>query len=748
MDSLMNGTQSGKSIVFLYGVAIISALWIIRFWLNQELVRIKLSTIDLLLVTVVLYILLRNNREELVHSLLFFELAGLSILYFIIRQQTQQGYLLVLLALVAGGLVQAIYGNLQLWGFFPSHHGIFKMTGSFFNPGPYAGYLAAIFPISLGLYLFNFQFNIKPHSFDSILNSYINPIKFYFIKLYSTHFLYNNNEDKSSQEKHKCRIRSTDYTTMKSFFLISIISLCLVLPASRSRAAWLAIVVSSVYLLSIKYKLVQQAKAHFKTRIRRISLLASLVVLLFIVGAGLYHLKKGSANGRLLIWKVSAEMISDKPVFGHGYDGFKKYYMDYQAEYFQYNRESKEALVAGDSNYAFNELIQLTVENGLVGLFLILLLFKHAFSTPSNREASNSSSGSFRLFSFFCLRPFQSNHSNNRNNRNPSNSEASNPSNPSNSYASNPSNREASNPSNISNSEASNSSSGFFRLFSFFCLRPFQSNHSNNRNNNNRNPSNSEAPNPSSSEASPSLRTPLSHAIVLSVLVFGLFSYPSQILPIKVCLTVALAIVAGTTSQNVIIDLQAPLLLRRSFRVAIKTVAATVCLVVLWLATLQIKTIGTAYTNWKNAFDLYNIGIYTECLADYEKAYPTLKTNGDFLTNYGKALSMAEKHAEATKVLQQAARYYPNTVVYTALGDSFKKMGQTIPAEQAYLHAGHMNPSRFYPKYLLAKLYDDTGQKEKAIQVANELLAKDIKVESTAIEEIKEEMKKLITKSK
>jgi hypothetical protein len=59
---------------------------------------------------------------------------------------------------------------------------------------------------------------------------------------------------------------------------------------------------------------------------------------------------------------------------------------------------------------------------------------------------------------------------------------------------------------------------------------------------------------------------------------------------------------------------------------------------------------------------------------------------------------------------------------------------------------GALSPSRFYPKYLLAKLYDETGQKEKAIQVANELLAKDIKIESTAIEEIKEEMKKLINK--
>jgi len=57
-----------------------------------------------------------------------------------------------------------------------------------------------------------------------------------------------------------------------------------------------------------------------------------------------------------------------------------------------------------------------------------------------------------------------------------------------------------------------------------------------------------------------------------------------------------------------------------------------------------------------------------------------------------------------------------------------------------------MNPVRFYPKYLLAKLYDDTGQKVKAVKVARELLEKEIKVESTAIDEIKAEMQKIINK--
>jgi hypothetical protein len=59
-----------------------------------------------------------------------------------------------------------------------------------------------------------------------------------------------------------------------------------------------------------------------------------------------------------------------------------------------------------------------------------------------------------------------------------------------------------------------------------------------------------------------------------------------------------------------------------------------------------------------------------------------------------------------------------------------------------------MNPSRFYPKYLLAKLYDETGQREKVVLTANELLLMKIKVPSTAVEEIIDEMQNIIIQYK
>jgi hypothetical protein len=37
----------------------------------------------------------------------------------------------LMLAVIISGIIQAVYGNLQLYGYYPSHHSGFRMTGSF-----------------------------------------------------------------------------------------------------------------------------------------------------------------------------------------------------------------------------------------------------------------------------------------------------------------------------------------------------------------------------------------------------------------------------------------------------------------------------------------------------------------------------------------------------------------------------------------------------------------------------------------
>ena len=54
-----------------------------------------------------------------------------------------------LFVLMFTGLIEAVWGMQQLHGYSHSNHSLFRLTGSFFNPGPYCGYLAVILSVCL-----------------------------------------------------------------------------------------------------------------------------------------------------------------------------------------------------------------------------------------------------------------------------------------------------------------------------------------------------------------------------------------------------------------------------------------------------------------------------------------------------------------------------------------------------------------------------------------------------------------------
>jgi O-antigen ligase/tetratricopeptide (TPR) repeat protein len=675
LPSLMNGTQSGKTVIFLCFILLFGCISLLRsIWGKANPPNITI--IDLILAAWLFYIPLNGWLKQIPVSSRFLELMGLALLYFFLRQIPVKYFSLLFLALILGGFIQAVFGNLQLWGYYPSHHNLFKMTGSFFNPGPYAGYLASILPITLGIYLYKIhllqialfkhsRFRQKVQSFLVLLSLRAKTIIPSFIIKATGQF--------PLTEKQNGNSRTKVFPFVETFSLLSLVLMTLVLPASRSRTAWLAVLVSSSYLLIVRYKAETRAflDTFLNSAVKKTAVLVLSVILAGGMVAGLYHFKRGSADGRMLIWKVTGEMIKEHPVTGVGFDQFKAHYMDYQARFFEENPQSEAAMVAGDSNYAFNELLQQTAENGIIGLVLMIIALIIIFAPLSNHPLTFSHPQTFK--------------------------------------------REASNVKHQARSIK-------HELPNIF------------------------KPNEDDDEKRP--LTIIAKAGIISIFIFSLFSYPAQILPIKVNLVLFLALVSHCSPRmnipriNVFNKKPTPLT-----TYSLKFIGTSCLFFLAYRGITYIDNYKDAHRNWNHAYQLYQLGAYEACLEDYELAYPALKNNGDFLTNYGKALSMAEKHAEAVSVLQQAAKHYPNTVVYTALGNTYKTLKEVEKVEEAYLHAWHMNPSRFYPKYLLAKLYDESGQNDKAVSVAKELLDKEIKIESTAIEEIKEEMRKIIENS-
>lgn len=62
------------------------------------------------------------------------------------------------------------------------------------------------------------------------------------------------------------------------------------------------------------------------------------------------------------------------------------------------------------------------------------------------------------------------------------------------------------------------------------------------------------------------------------------------------------------------------------------------------------------------------------------------------------------------------------------------------------MKASNIEPKKFYPRYLLAKMFCDIGQTKKLEDIANEIFNKETKVPSIAIDEMKTELKILLQK--
>lgn len=104
----------------------------------------------------------------------------------------------------------------------------------------------------------------------------------------------------------------------------------------------------------------------------------TIIVLLAIAWAalaGLYFLRPGSANLRLLIWRASFPLFAEHSLFGAGSTSFASHYMYAQASYFAAHTNSSFALIAGNHYQPYNELIRLLCEQGVVGAGMFLLAF-------------------------------------------------------------------------------------------------------------------------------------------------------------------------------------------------------------------------------------------------------------------------------------------------------------------------------------------------------------------------------------
>ena len=89
-------------------------------------------------------------------------------------------------------------------------------------------------------------------------------------------------------------------------------------------------------------------------------------------------------------------------------------------------------------------------------------------------------------------------------------------------------------------------------------------------------------------------------------------------------------------------------------------------------------------------------------------------------------------------------------MILNLLGQVAQAMGDYVEAEEYFLRSTCRLPGRIYPYYLLVRLYADPEyyHPKRLREMAEIVLTKEPKVHSTAIEQMKKEVEKILEKFK
>ena len=330
----------------------------------------------------------------------------------------------------------------------------------------------------------------------------------------------------------------------------------------------------------------------------------AIVVLTFV----LYFIKKDSADGRLLIWRCTLDMVTDKPVFGHGVGSFNAKYMLYQAAYFNDYPNSRYAQLADNVQHPFNEYLFILAEYGIAGLGVVVLVG----------------------LLLVCI--YRRNHD-------------------------------------------------YEKLIALMSL------------------------------------------VALSV--FSLFSYPFKYPFTWVILLFNIAIICKVK-------------IRKSYLMRI-----TVFLLSVGLLTYTFM-VTQAEIKWRRMTHLSLTGKTNQVLPEYEKLYRILGRNGLFLYNHAAELHKAKEFERSVAVFECCLRHYNDMDIQMMLASNYKELGKYTEAEKHLKTAAAMCPARFMPLYELVKLYQVTGRSDEAMVLAKKIIDKDVKIPSSTVIEIVNEMKRFL----
>lgn len=321
---LWNGVEEYKAFSLLSVIFCCILLFITL--LQQEHCAIRLNKLDAVIGIYLAYCFINNiaqSNSQYLEPLFYIKWFSLIMVYIICKICGNTENLWIYIAFFISSFIQALFSLLQYWNTINfTLNGPFINSASFRNTIPLSVYLTV--GLICGITLICICFKIKRYRL-MLLSAVAEAVILYA-------------------------------------FILSI-----------SRSALLGFLVAGIIYMA---SYLNYLKKYKRTRCT-INCCAIIILALFVYC--LYITRTSSANTRLLIWRISADMFMEKPLFGRGTPGFATNYMLYQAEYFKNNPFSKFKKISNNHCQSYNIFIQHLVEQGIIGIFILLWLLYIVF---------------------------------------------------------------------------------------------------------------------------------------------------------------------------------------------------------------------------------------------------------------------------------------------------------------------------------------------------------------------------------
>ena len=114
-----------------------------------------------------------------------------------------------------------------------------------------------------------------------------------------------------------------------------------------------------------------------------------------------------------------------------------------------------------------------------------------------------------------------------------------------------------------------------------------------------------------------------------------------------------------------------------------------------------------------------------------------LKGNSRFIYDYGTALRKNYHYEKSNEILSYGAKYSSDPMFHNVMGDNYKDMNEYDKAENEYIFAHYMVPSRLYPLVLLMELYVSIREYDKAFGVGESVLRMPVNVRNMPMRKLR-----------